>query len=78
MVDSFPVLKFVPESARNHARTDETVPLLLAAQAWTHAEPPNVTGEEIAQVPDREPKKIPLAYRASTLTTELLSHTVVM
>ena len=28
--------RFVPESARNHAGTDKTVPLLLAAWAWTH------------------------------------------
>ena len=40
------LIRFVPESARNHAGTDETVPLLLAARARTHTEPPNVTGEE--------------------------------
>ena len=39
------LIRFVPESARNHAETDDTVPLLLAAQARTHTEPPNVTGE---------------------------------
>ena len=38
--------RFVPESVRNHAGTDETVSLLLAARAWTHTEPPNVTGKE--------------------------------
>ena len=43
--------RFVPESARNHAGTDETVPLLLAARARTHTEPPNVTGEEKAHGP---------------------------
>ena len=39
------LIRFVPESARNHAGTEETVPLLLAAQVRTHTEPPNVTGE---------------------------------
>ena len=48
-VTIFPCLiRFVPESARNHARTDETVPLLLAARARTNTEPPNVTEEEEA------------------------------
>ena len=42
------LIRFVPESARNHAGTDETVSfrLLLAARARTHTEPPNVTGVE--------------------------------
>ena len=35
------LMRFVPESARKHARTDETVPLLLAARARTHTEPRN-------------------------------------
>ena len=43
--------RFVPESARNRAGTDETVPLLLVARAWTHTEPPNVTGEKKAHGP---------------------------
>ena len=30
------LIRFVPESAWNHAGTDETVPLLLAARARTH------------------------------------------
>ena len=30
------LIRFVPESARNHAGTDETVPLLLAARARIH------------------------------------------
>ena len=47
------LIKFVPESARNHAGTDETVPLLLAARAWIHTEPPNVTGEEKEHGPTR-------------------------
>ena len=38
------LIRFVPESARNHAGTNETVPLLLAAEARTNTEPPNVTG----------------------------------
>ena len=45
------LIRFVPESARNHAGTDETVPLLLAARARTHTEPPNVTEEEKAHGP---------------------------
>ena len=40
--------RFVPESAWNRAGTNETVPLLLAARAWTYTEPPNVIGEEKA------------------------------
>ena len=39
-------ISFIPESTRNHAGTDETVPLLPAAQTWTHTEPQNVKGEE--------------------------------
>ena len=45
------LIRFVPEPARNHAGTDETVPLLLAAQARTYTEPPNVTGAEKAHGP---------------------------
>ena len=49
--------RFVPESARNHAGTDETVPLLLAARARTHTEPPNVTGRKKHMArPGLEPK----------------------
>ena len=53
MVDlrHFHLLRFIPESARNSVGTDETVPLLLAARARTHIEPPNVTGEEKAHGP---------------------------
>ena len=40
------LIRFIPESTRNHAGTDETVPLLSAAQTWTHTEPQNVKGEE--------------------------------
>ena len=51
-VTIFPCLiRVVPESVRNHARNDETVPLLLAAQPRTQTEPPNVTGEEKAHDP---------------------------
>ena len=45
------LIRLVPESDQNHAGTDETVPLLLAAPARTHTEPPNVTGEEKAHGP---------------------------
>ena len=38
------LIRFVPESARNHAGTDETVPMLLAARVWTH------TGHQMSQV----------------------------
>ena len=40
------LIRFIPESTRNHAGTDEAVPLLPAAQTWTHTEPQNVKGEE--------------------------------
>ena len=39
------LIRFIPESTRNHAETDETVPVLSAAQTWTHTEPQNVKGE---------------------------------
>ena len=57
------LIRFVPESARNHAGTDESVSLLLAARARTHTEPPNVTGEEKAHGP-------------TGIRTQDLSHTV--
>ena len=44
------LIRFVPESARNHAGTDETVPLPLAARARTH------TGH---QMPQRRKKHMP-------------------
>ena len=40
------LIRFIPESTRNHAGTDETVPLLPAAQTWKHTEPQNVKWEE--------------------------------
>ena len=43
--------RIVPESSRNHAGTEETVPLLLAVRARTHTEPPNITGEKKAHGP---------------------------
>ena len=46
MTISICLIRFVPESTRNHAGTDETVPLLPAAQTWTHTEQQNVKGEE--------------------------------
>ena len=45
------LIRFVPESARNHAGTDETVPLLLAARARTNTKPPNAIVEETAHSP---------------------------
>ena len=40
------LIRFIPESTRNHAGTEETVPLLPAAQTWAHTEQQNVKGEE--------------------------------
>ena len=40
------LIRFLADSTRNHAGTDETVPLLPATQTWTHTEPQNVKGEE--------------------------------
>ena len=40
------LIRFVPESARNHVGTDEPVSLLLAARARTLTDPQNVTGAE--------------------------------
>ena len=45
------LIRFVPESARNHVGTDETFPLLLAARERNHTEPSNVTGAEKEQCP---------------------------
>ena len=44
------LIRCIPESTRNHAGTDETVPLLPEAQTWTHTEPQNVKGEEILPI----------------------------
>ena len=46
MTISICLIRFIPESTRNHAGADETVPLLPAAETWTHTEPQNVKGEE--------------------------------
>ena len=80
-VTSFPCLiRFVPESARNHAGTDETVPLLLAARARTHTELPNVTGVKKAHGPigtrTQDLSHIvralwPLSYRATRSTCDM-------
>ena len=40
------LIRFIPESTRNHFGTDETISLLPAAQTWTHTEPQNIKGEE--------------------------------
>ena len=42
------LIRLVPESAWNHAGTDETVTLLLAARARTHTVPPTIVGEELS------------------------------
>ena len=55
-----------------YAGTDETVPLLLAARVRTY------TGHQMSQGRKKHmarPNPGPLAYRSSTLTTELPSHT---
>ena len=39
------LIRFVSESAQNHARTDETVPLLFAARAWAQTEPPKLMSQ---------------------------------
>ena len=66
----------------NLLRTDETVPLLLTAQAWTHTEPPNVTGEEKAHGPTwtRTQDLLhtmrtfwPLSYRAAQSTCDTIT-----
>ena len=73
------LIRFVPESARNHDGTDETVPSLLAARARTHTEPPNVTGDEKAygltgtrtQDPSQTVRALwPLSYRATRSTRD--------
>ena len=75
------LIRFVPESARNHAGTDETVPMLLAARARTHTEPPNVKGEEKAHGPTGTRTQDlsqtvrafwPLSYRATRSTCDNL------
>ena len=73
------LIRFVPQSARNHAGTNETVPLLLAARARAHTEPPNVTGEEKAHGPTGTRTQDlshtvralrPLSYRATRSTCD--------
>ena len=73
------LIRFIPESAWNHVGTKETVPLLLAARARTHNEPPNVTGEEKAHCPTGTRTQDlshamwalwPLSYRATQSTCD--------
>ena len=72
--DNFPLLRFVPESAQNHAETDETVLLLLAARARTHTGHQMSLGRKKHMArPGLEPRTSRIPY---TLTTELPSHTV--
>ena len=67
------LIKFLPESTRTHAGTDETVPLLPAVQTWTHTEQQNVKGEEnlpiiftLAEYRTRDPLQAhPNLYRAA-------------
>ena len=70
------LIRFVSECARNHAGTDETVPLLLAARARTPTLADKCHRGGKSTWPDRESNPGPLVYRARTLTTELPSHTV--
>ena len=73
------LIRFIPESARNHAGTDETVPLLPTAQTWTHTEPQNVKGEEKLQItftPAEDRTRDPLhahqnLYRAAIKSKEI-------
>ena len=73
------LISFVLKSARNHAGIDKTVPLLLAAWARTHSEPPNVTGKGKAHCPTRTRTQDlshivralgPLSYRATWWTCD--------
>ena len=64
--------RFVPESARSRAGTDETVPLLLTARARTH------TGHQISQGrkkhmarPGLEPRTSRIPYRATRSTCDI-------
>ena len=45
------LIRFVPESARNHAGTDETVLFAARSPSTDQHWPPNVTGEENAHGP---------------------------
>ena len=51
VIISICLIRFIPESTRNHAGTDETAPVLSAAQTWTHTELQNVKGEGIIFTP---------------------------
>ena len=70
------LIRFVTESARNHAGTYKTVPLLLAARARTPTLATKCNRGGKRKWPDRDSNPGPLADRTSTLTTELPSHTV--
>ena len=47
---SIRLIRFIPESTRNHAGTDETVPLLPTAQTWAHTQPQNVSGGKMSVI----------------------------
>ena len=70
------LIGFVPESARNNAGTDETVSLLLAAKARPHTGHQMSQGRKKVHGPIGDSNPGPLAYPASTVTTERPSHTV--
>ena len=64
---------FVPVSTRNHAGTDETVPLLLAARARTHQMPREIKAHSPAGTRTQDPSQTvrapgPLSYRATRST----------
>ena len=59
------LIRFIPESAWHHAGTDETVPLLLAARAWTH------TGHQMSQERKKHMAQLGLEPRTSCRSCEL-------
>ena len=70
------LIRFVPKSARNHAGIDETVPFAVRSPSTSpHWATKHHRGGK-STWPDRDSNPGPLAHRASTLTTELPSHTV--
>ena len=68
LISDFYLIRFIPESTRNHAGTDETIPLLPAAQTWAHTVPQNVKREEKSENEDRTSDPLPAnpnLYRAA-------------
>ena len=62
------LIRFVSESARNHAWTDETVPLLLAAQAQTH------NGHQMSQGRKKHMAQLGLEPRTSRIPCKHSDH----